>query len=1063
MSEDSEQLLAELAASAQLPFGIARSTAVEELVSRADELGDARLAVTSRLHLMTAYSYGGEPLRRFPVFEWLLDRDAQDPDLFDEDDRYRLLWMFKWVTVGVVEHPAVPLDRILTGLDDMERRYAAAGEGMAPVLSCRFQVQARVRGHEAAREAYLAWRDAPRTPLSDCLTCEPALQVWHLAALGEDAAALKHAFPVLERGGCADQPQKMIGHALDPLVRLGMSDRAATEHLRGIRLLRERPGSTATWAQHVQLCARTGRLHRGLDLLEHRLHEVDDAPVPEDAMWLAAAGARLLRGLEELGEGDLPVHEYAIADDGQVTHRAADLRGRLARRALDLADRFDRRNASTATGAQVKGWLDAPTLPELPIGRVLTRPRTPAPARPRFATAWQARPHPSGPGSPHTAGTGPQAARTGQGPPARGPDRGPGEHTGPLNLRLIAGDPPALLAALEDAERTGVAEQRQAVLDRWAAIAAGHSDSERPGPEHPDRERVAVARLTAALALDRAEKGLLPTGEAREAAVALNDLGQAGTALRHALSCVRIALSDLGRTHPEDLVADPDPDPDAVREALADARALLDEGDRVASEGDRACLHLGYAAVLRAAAAAGLPGTEEVLAAAVAAAHAGLAVAEHLPPSALTPVQRGCLALLRRDVAMARPVPERAAPLELALALLPAGTRTRERALVGYALGTALADADDPHQACDMLAVAADDALAAGDEELAVHTEHALGRALADSGDPEGAVHALTRAVELSGPHAGALLLAELRQGLAAALRDTGHVVEAAELADAALDELEDALGEWGIGPAPEDGPPPGPGRPGTEPAERVAGKLAFTAAQCAQQLSENDLAADMARRAAAWQRGHGIPEAEALLVAAQTARHPVEAADLYARAARVFDSGGRWWSAAACRRSRTGSVLEHRGLEEALAAADEAAEALTEVERAGDAGTTGSPEETRLVWERLALTEQTIRLLATAGHLKPAMERLEGLEEAFRQLGDASSARDVVGLHSQVLDELGYTADGLDDLARVAEEAFAAGDDRQAARLGGFLSAYLDDLGRPEESAEVWSRFAPQ
>ena len=65
------------------------------------------------------------------------------------------------------------------------------------------------------------------------------------------------------------------------------------------------------------------------------------------------------------------------------------------------------------------------------------------------------------------------------------------------------------------------------------------------------------------------------------------------------------------------------------------------------------------------------------------------------------------------------------------------------------------------------------------------------------------------------------------------------------ELADAALDELEDALGEWGIGPAPEDGPPPGPGRPGTEFAERVAGKLAFTAAQCAQQLSENDLAAE--------------------------------------------------------------------------------------------------------------------------------------------------------------------------------------------------------------------------
>ncbi|MEJ2579590.1 MAG: hypothetical protein P8Z68_10955, partial [Kineosporiaceae bacterium] len=322
MVDENERLRAELRESDRLPFGVARSAAVEDLVARADDLNDVPLSIAARLHLMTAYSYGGEPLRRFPVFDWLLARYAEDPELFDDDNRYRLLWMFKWVTVGVVEHPAVPLDRIMSGLDDMERHYVDAGQGLAPVLSSRFQVLARVQGHAAADEAYRRWQDASRTPLSDCRTCEPALQVWHLAALDRDTEALTLAFPILEHGGCADQPQKMIGHALDPLLRLGMSDRAATEHLRGVRLLRERPGSTATWAQHVQLCARTGRLHRGLDLLEHRLHEVDDAPAPEDAMWLAAAGARLLRGLEELGEGDLPVHEYAIADDGLVPHRA---------------------------------------------------------------------------------------------------------------------------------------------------------------------------------------------------------------------------------------------------------------------------------------------------------------------------------------------------------------------------------------------------------------------------------------------------------------------------------------------------------------------------------------------------------------------------------------------------------------------------------------------------------------------------------------------------------------------------------------------------------------------
>ena len=134
----------------------------------------------------------------------------------------------------------------MASLDEMTDRYQAAGEGMAPVLGCRFQVLARVQGHDAAEEVYRAWTIAPRTPLSDCQSCEPGLRVWHLAAIGSDAEALGHAFPVLDHGGCADQPQRMIGHAVEPLLKLGMSARAAVEHLRGVRLLRERPGSTST-------------------------------------------------------------------------------------------------------------------------------------------------------------------------------------------------------------------------------------------------------------------------------------------------------------------------------------------------------------------------------------------------------------------------------------------------------------------------------------------------------------------------------------------------------------------------------------------------------------------------------------------------------------------------------------------------------------------------------------------------------------------------------------------------------------------------------------------------
>ncbi len=1032
MSQASEQLRAELDATRAMPFGIARSAAVESLVEQADELGDEALLVQAQLRLMTAYSYGGEPLKRFPVFSWLLGRYDRARELFDDDDQYRLLWMFKSVTVGAVEHPAVPLDRIMAGLDEMAQHYAAAREAPAPVLSCRFQVLARVQGHEAADEVYRAWTAAPRTPLSDCQTCEPALRVWHLAAIGQDSQALGHAFPVLDHGGCADQPQRMIGHAVEPMLRLGMAQRAAREHLRGVRLLRERPGSTATWAQHVLLCARTGRLHRGLDLLESRLHEVDDAAVPEDAMWLAAAGARLLRGLEDAGEQDLPIREYAIGDGGLQEHAVGDLRARLARRALELADRFDRRNATSVVGAQVTSWLDAPPLPDLPIDRVLTRPRSRRAGPPPLSGAWQARPSGAASATPPDA-----AGRQRRGPfrpAAAGSFTAVGDHTGPIDVRLVGADPATLADGLADAEGAGSTATRTAVLAHWAAVRQVAQHVAREGdPDGQQPQSLAVARLDAALALDRAARGELTPDKARAAATQLNEAGEPGAALRHALACIRM---ELGRG------ADPE-------HIVADAMALVLEGERIAPPGDQACLQLGLAALLHQMAPGAGAAADTLHERARAATARGLLAVEHVPASELTPAQRAAVALLRRDHALTLPLPGRIAALTAALELLPPGMQPRERALVGYALGTGLAESAQTGPAAQALATAADDALAAADDTLAVHTQHALGRALADAGDAGGAVEALSRAVELCGPDAGALLLAELRQGLAAALRDTGEAVEAAELADAALDELEDALDAWGIQPDPGDGPP------AVDDAGRVAGDLAFTAAQCAQALGENDLAADLARRAAAWADGAGDPQAEAMMLAAQCTRHVPEAADLYARAAELFTATGRWWDAAGCRRARALSILDSRGLEEALIALEEADGELARTRP-------GHQEEVRLVWEGLALAEQRARILAGAGEVDEALVAVEGLDDAFRTIGDGATAREVIGLKARMLDELGRTTEALPILSSAAEEALADGDRQQAGRLGGYLSAFLDDLGMSDQANAIWQRFAP-
>jgi tetratricopeptide (TPR) repeat protein len=995
----------ELDAAEQLPFGLERSALIESLVAQADELGDEKLALTIRLQLMTSYSYGGEPLRRFPVFAWLLDRYAATPELFDEGDRYRLLWMFKWVTVGVAHHPAVARHRIEARLDEMAEHYAAAGEGPAPVLGCRYQVIAQMDGAEAAEEAYQGWVAAPRTALSDCEACEPGTRVKHLAVTGRPADALAEAEPVLQFGGCADQPQRTIGYALEPLLQCGFGERAGYEHLRGIRLLRSVGGSPTAWARHILACARGGRLHRGLDLLEDRLPDLETAPTPWDAMWLSAAGARVLGGLIVTGEGDLLVAGAVSTTGAPAT--VAGLLSQLTESARDLAARFDERNQTSAVGDQVEQWLNAPELPPLQLGDVVTRRRV--------------------------------LERT----------MSPGQSTAP---DPTTSPDPTEVAGLADrwqaALDSGIDAERQAVLRSWRW--------QRSRPDTAQLPPLVIARLEAALAIDALDAGDVSLHDARGTASLLREVGDPMGALLHELACLRREPALGGDPHG----------------ALARAESLVAKGSQPGVP--EPCLSVGLAALRQAA---GLPVGPAV--------ERGLALLSSTDPAELTAVQRGCLALLLRDRAGELPEPYRQTTLQYALGLLGPGERVRERALVALALGTSLERAGAIEQARQLLAEAADDAAAAGDPGLAAHAAHALGRACQLTGDLPAAVDVFRNLLAQLGPGAAPPLLAQARQDLAHVLHDSGRTIVAAELAQTALDDLEDHLAAGGLTTPDDldwaelgeivagdggDGGDGGGDRATTSgrtdlagganavlPEAELAGTLAFTAALFARDLGEDAHACGLAQRSAAWHRGYGMAraEAESLELAAQTSPDLLEAAGMLHRAGELHAEEGRWIAAATCRRGLTLPLLEVAGLgaaEHALARAQAALQAVRPSE--GD--------RNRQVWEQVALADQAARMLAAAGQLPRALQACQGLDTAFRALDDARSARDVIGLRARVLEELGRAEECLTELHEAALEARSAGDERQALQLGGYLAAFLDDLGRHDEADTIWQLFTP-
>ncbi|GAA2634631.1 hypothetical protein SMC26_15460 [Actinomadura fulvescens] len=375
-----------MARAGELPYGEAKTVLVEDALRQAEAAGDAELAFRVRLELTTAYQYGGEPAKAFTTFSRCLSDHDRDPGRFDEE--HRLLWQFKWMVNSLTLFPEIPLDRTYAVLDDMERRYLLSGHSLQAVFHYRHVVARHVGDAGAADEWFARWRAAPRDQLSDCAGCDPTGMVHHLARRGADEEALAIAAPVLNAElNCTEQPQGILTALLPVYLRTGRLGDARDAHRRGYRIMRANIADFADIAEHIEFCARTGNEPRGLEILQRHLGWLDRAPSPHSAMRFAAAGALLLRRLEETGHaGEVVLRRPAHDDRAAADVPAAELAAELAARATELAARFDARNGSTHQGDVVRELLAAgPIVDHLPLTAHDRRAVSAPPAEPAAA------------------------------------------------------------------------------------------------------------------------------------------------------------------------------------------------------------------------------------------------------------------------------------------------------------------------------------------------------------------------------------------------------------------------------------------------------------------------------------------------------------------------------------------------------------------------------------------------------------------------------------------------------------------------------------------------------
>jgi tetratricopeptide (TPR) repeat protein len=1055
VSGTSDAIRAAVQAATTMPHGRARVAELEAVLvaaaSGADGGPDAAAAV--RLALIPSCLLGGEHQRVADHLAALLRQD--DEGRLAAAQRPAVRSAFRFATTGLLQHPDIPLARIEALVDDLARRLAAAGLPPTAALRARYDLARHRRGPSGADREFRAWagslpagflaatgspgtgEDAgphaadpdAGTPLS-CPWCARATAADHLARTERHAEAVETVLPVLDTPpgvgcpGCTSQPVAAIGAVLPSLLLTGRFRRAAAEHLRAVDLLRRddaddapapppdtgTPLDAAARADQVLVCARTGRLERGLDLLTGWLGWYAEAGPPYARMQMAAAAARLLRALAESGHGGLVLHT-----PGEPT-TVDELGARLLREARDLAGRFDVRNGTGTASDLVDETLDAGTLPDLPLDAVLRAPR-PAGLDPR-----------------RDGSRGRRTARSGVDDPAA--------VAAGANLVTMAESFDAALAA-------DSACSRSMVLKVWRQIRGGHTAPAEPACA------VAAARLEAWSTVERLQAGPDEpddgtAADALAAAVAaagrLAGVGLPVEALLHEQAAL-LAAAQTGRVRP-----------DAVYARIEHLALETAETGSVAERG----LAFSRLVLIRelAPAAAGPPDprTDPL--------ELGLAALESVPVEDLRHQHRRALCRLLRLRAADQPPGEAMETLRRGIDVLPDGVRPLERALARADLA-GLLQAVDPPAALEVWQDAVADAAAAGAEAVLGNLLAAGAGVRQTLGDIDGAVTDLVAAVPLLDRYAEPELAAQARFDLSRALLDSGRVFEATGAADSALADLTELLaGRAGIAPQALTEPDIDVLATTGPAVAHLTGCAAFSAGEAAAATGDLDRGRRLAGLSARWHQATGnlVAQAEAWQLAARiTDDLDLVVADLL-RAADLAEAGGDWVRAATCRRELATAIRETQGLEAALAVLDDAEKALATRQDA-PGGRHAGPDaaraaERRLAWHRIALSEQRARMLAVAGRFREALVEIEGLDSGYTELGDDWSARDLRGLRGQLRAELDDLPGALDDLELAAVEAVEAGDRAQAHGLGERLAVVLDEAGRPEQAEQAWERF---
>jgi tetratricopeptide (TPR) repeat protein len=359
----------------RLPSGPTRSAAFDTVMRHADAAGATRFAFWARMNAISDFHHGGDYTRAFMAFSWCVATFDRHPEIVGGSER-SLLWKFKWIVWELPQFPAVPLDRTVAVLDDMERRFRQGNHSLHAVYQHRGLVAHHLGDLDAADHWYDRMVDAKRDDLSDCAACVPSSLVQHHVARGRYEDAVREGAPYTD-GGCTEQPQWMLSELLSAYLHTGRTAEAVDAHRVAYPQMRNGRRHLAQIALHLQFCGLTGNAEHALPIVERHLPWLDRPVSPYAAMEFTSAAALVLRRLDEAGAGDRPVKVRGGDGAAGAPATVRSVLTDLTARTRTLSAQFDARNGNTYQSRRTEARMALePVLDRLPLTALAGRPIT---------------------------------------------------------------------------------------------------------------------------------------------------------------------------------------------------------------------------------------------------------------------------------------------------------------------------------------------------------------------------------------------------------------------------------------------------------------------------------------------------------------------------------------------------------------------------------------------------------------------------------------------------------------------------------------------------------------